>query len=177
MKIKSISSIFLLAISCLLLAIGLIGCGYTTGSLLPDNIKTIFVPMFKNSISSGSLTYQYHPGIEGDITREIVDRFVFDGRLKIAKEEKANLVLTGEVIDYIKNPLRYAPDRETVTEYRLTLAVRISCYDTARGVVLWKENRFTGDGNYFVASGESSGLRAAIKDLAKNIVDRTVEGW
>ena len=177
MKIKSITNIFLLTISYLLLAIGLLGCGYTTGSLLPSNIKTVFVPMFKNSISSGSLAYQYHPGIEGDITRQIVDRFVFDGRLKIEKQEKADLVLTGEVIDYIKDPLRYGPDKETVTEYRLTLVVRISCYDTAGGVVLWKENRLTGDGSYFVASGESSGLRVAIKDLAKNIVDRTVEGW
>ncbi|MEA3328520.1 MAG: LptE family protein [Candidatus Omnitrophota bacterium] len=176
MRIRTISNIFLLTISCLL-AVGLSGCGYTTGSLLPSDIKTISVPMFKNVISSSSLAYQYHPGIEGDITRQTVDRFIFDGRLKVVDTEQADLVLTGEVTDYIKDPLRYGPDEKDVIEYRLTLVMRLICRDTAKDVVLWEEKRLTGDTTYFVASGEELALRAAIRDLAKNIVARMIEGW
>jgi hypothetical protein len=169
--------IFLLAIGCWLLAVSLIGCGYTTGSLLPANIKTIYVPIFKNSISADSLAYQYHPGIEADITSEVIDRFLFDGRLKVVKKENADLILNGEVIDYIKDPLRYAAGGKDVTEYRLTLMVRLSCYDTAKNAVIWKERGLTGDTTYFITVGEEVALRMAVKDLAKNVVDRTVEGW
>ena len=177
MKIKLKNTIFLLTISYLLLAISLLGCGYTTGSLLPSDIKTISVPMFKNVISSSSLAYQYHPGIEGDITRETVDRFIFDGRLQVIDTEEADLILIGEVIDYIKDPLRYGPDEKDVIEYRLTLAMHLICRDTAKDAVLWEEKGLTGDTTYFVVSGEEPALRAAIRDLAKNIVARTVEGW
>ena len=160
----------------------LVGCGYTTGSLLPSHMKTIALPIFKNSISPESLSYQYHPGVEVDITREVIARFSFDGNLRVVGVGgEADLELVGELIDYIKEPLRYGPDAKDVTEYRLTLVVNISLRDLRKDVVTWEEKNFTGDTTYFTAGSlvksESSALYDAIKDLARNIVDRTVEGW
>ncbi len=156
----------------------LVGCGYTTGSLLPSHMKTIAVPIFKNSILPESLSYQYHPGVEVDITREVIARFSFDGNLRVVGVgEEADLELVGELIDYIKEPLRYGPDAKDVTEYRLTLVVNISLRDLRKDVVTWEEKNFTGDTTYFTTEKESSALSNAIKDLARNIVDRTVEGW
>jgi len=172
-----ISLVVLFSVFCFLFS-GLVGCGYTTGSLLPSHMKTIAVPIFKNSISPESLSYQYHPGVEVDITREVIDRFFFDGNLRVVGVgEEADLELVGELIDYIKEPLRYGPDAKDVTEYRLTLVVNISLRDLRKDVVAWEEKNFTGDATYFTTGTESSALSNAIKDLARNIVDRTVEGW
>ena len=154
----------------------LTGCGYTAGSLLPERIKTIAIPIFKNSISPDSLAYQYHPGLEADITRQTIDRFLFDGTLKVIEDKDADLVLRGELIDYIKDPLRYAHDSKTVTEYRLSLVVNASCYDRAEGDFMWKQ-KIIGKWNYFTSASEQAALALAINDLAKNIVDRTIKDW
>jgi len=176
-----ISLVVLFSVFCFLFS-GLVGCGYTTGSLLPSHMKTIAVPIFKNSISPESLSYQYHPGVEVDITREVIARFSFDGNLRVVSAGgEADLELVGELIDYIKEPLRYGPDAKDVTEYRLTLVVNISLRDLRKDEVMWEEKNFTGDTTYFttgsLVKSESSALYDAIKDLARNIVDRTVEGW
>ena len=155
---------------------GITGCGYTTGSLLPSRIKTITIPILKNSISPDSLAYQYHPGIEADITRQTIDRFLFDGTLKVTEEKEADLILRGELVDYIKDPLRYASDSKTVTEYRLSLIASLSCYDVAEGDVMWKQ-KIIGKSTFFVNTSEEAALKVAINDLAKNIVDKTVKGW
>jgi len=165
----------------LLLTTLLASCGYTTGSLLSPGIKTAAVPIFKNSISPESLSYQYHPGLEVDITREVIDRFLFDGNLRVVSPGAADLLLEGELIDYLKEPLRYAADEKDVTEYRLTLVVSLTCRDLKTKEVIWEETNFTGDTTYFTtgsrAKSESTALSDAIEDLARNIVDRTVEGW
>ena len=74
----------------ILLLIVTTGCGYSRGSLLPDHFKTIYVDNFKNSISidnevtEASRYSVYRPGLENDITNEIVERFVFDGNFATA---------------------------------------------------------------------------------------------
>ncbi len=73
-----------LGVICLVLLF-LCGCGYSARSLMPANIKSIAIPNFTNRT--------YEPGLEVDITRQIIDRFVFDGNLKIATEDKADVVL------------------------------------------------------------------------------------
>lgn len=181
LKKSLLNKFFLLATSYLLLATLLVGCGYTFGSLLPSDIKTITIPMFKNSITSESSSSQYHPGVEVDITKEVIERFSSDGTLKVVKGKEARLELLGELTDYLRDPLRYATGAREVSEYRLTLVVKLTLRDLEKDVVMWKETSFTGDTTYFTtgarAKSESSALESAIEDLAKNIVDRTVEGW
>ena len=84
--------------------------------------------------------------------------------------------MRGELIDYINDPLTYAHDSKTVTEYRLSLVVNATCYDTAEGVFMWKQ-KIIGKWNYFVGFDEAVALELALDDLAKNIVDRTIKDW
>lgn len=173
----ALSLISLLAVS---------GCGYTTASLLPPEFKTIYVENFKNSINvtaeqSELRMYRgYRPGMETDITKAVIDRFMFDGNLKIAPEEKANLILKSELIDYKRDSLRYDAN-DNVEEYRIKLIVNIQLEDTLKGAVLWAEKGFAGETTYRVAGSgaksESAAIRDAISDLAKRIVERTVEAW
>jgi hypothetical protein len=170
----------------LMLTLGLSGCGYTTSSLLPPSIKTICIKNFTNSISitaeqSELRMYRgYRPGMETEITKAVIDRFMFDGNLKIATEEKADLVLKSELIDYKRDSLRYDAN-DNVEEYRIKLIVSMQLEDTAHGVVLWTEKSFAGETTYMVggsgAKSESTAIRDAITDLARRIVERTIEAW
>ncbi len=170
----------------LLLSTFLLGCGYTTGSLLPPSIKTIYVKTFTNKIditaevSETSRYKTYAPLLEVDITKEIIDRFIYDGNLRVVKKENADLMLTGELIDYNRQALRYDTDDE-VEERRLSLVVSLVLHDLRKDEIMWKEESFIGDSTYFttgsLAKTEDTALDEAIEDLARRIVERTIEWW
>jgi len=179
---RLLSRIILLATCYLLLATFIGGCGYTTRSALPVTFKTIAIPTFTNKIAieNSSPNYKtYYPGLEIKITKAIVDRFVYDGNLRIAKEEDADLILAGELVDYLRQVLRYS-EADEVEEYRLSLVVNIVLKDR-EGNILWKEANFIGDTTYRItgslAKTEAQALEEAVKDLARRIANRTVEGW
>src|SRR3989338_7862579 len=75
------------------------GCGYTTRSLMSPHHKTIYIENFTNKIriteeQSDVRMYRcYRPGMEIDITKDTVDRFLFDGNLKIVNDKSADLIL------------------------------------------------------------------------------------
>jgi len=158
------------------------GCGYTAGAILPNNIQTLYVETFKNNINPDtSESFQLHPGIEIDVTNDVIGRYVFDGNLRIVRKRDADAILTGEVIDFLKDPIKYAANNEDVDKYRLTILVNIKLVDQRNEEVLFTENGFAGDTLYFTtgsrAKSEATAVTEAIADLAKNIVDRTIESW
>lgn len=178
---RSLHKITLIIFLCLLIT-NFIGCGYTTRSLLPSNFKTIYIPTFINKIKfdTASPEYRtYHPGLEIKITKAVIDRFVYDGNLRIAKEEDADLILEGELVDYFKQPLRYGESDE-IEEYRISIVVDLVLKDK-NGKVIWEEKDFMGDTTYSLvgplAKSEEQALDDAIADLARRIVNRTIKNW
>ncbi|MEW5894856.1 MAG: LPS assembly lipoprotein LptE [Candidatus Omnitrophota bacterium] len=171
--------------SCLLAAVILIpGCGYTTKSALPPRLEKIYVAPFKNSISYTSTVGErnvYFPLLEVKIRNAVVDRFLFDGNLKVASDEKtADLVLKGELVDYQRYALRYT-DNDDVQEYRILVVTSLVLYDNQKEEVFWQYGRFAGEATYFVtgaqATSEESAVVRATEDLARRIVEKTIENW
>ena len=164
----------------------LVGCGYTTRSLVALKYKTVHVKPFINKmdITAESQNYRnyrkYYPLLESDITHKIISRFIFDGNLKVISSEMADLVLIGELIDYNRYVLRYT-DNNDVEEYRVILKVNLTMKDTKKGEILWQENGFTGETTYFTtgasAKTEETAIQDAIEDLARRVVERTIEEW
>ena len=172
----------------LLLAVFVAGCGYTTGSLLPSHIQTIRIEPFRNRIElTDELSFDeyrfrdYTPHLETDITEEVIDRFINDGHLKVVEAESADIILSGELIDYLKTPVRYGSDNETVEEYRISIVCSVAARDVNKDGILWQNSRVIGDATYNVsgtyAASESSTISAAVSDLARRIVNHTIEGW
>ncbi len=162
------------------------GCGYTTRSYLGPYQK-IYVAPFKNSIdianakSAYSNYITYYPLLESTITQAVVNRFIFDGSLKITKEENADVVLRGELISYERTAMRYAENNEDVTQYRITLIVNIGLYNAKTGEQIWQKNSFAGDSNYYTTGSqvksEKAALDDAVSDLARRIVEEFIEAW
>ena len=182
MKIAKVILIFTFAF--LLLTFN--SCCYSLHSYT-GKYKTVYVTPFQNKINiadenaSYSKYMSYYPLLESTITQEIVNRFIFDGSLKIAKEANADVVLKGELVAYNRDSVRYQSDNETTDEYRITITVDMSLYDGKTGELIWQKNNFSADTSYFVsgtrAKTEKEALDAAIKDLARRVVEEFTEAW
>lgn len=162
------------------------GCGYTFKSLVPPQYRTLYVKTFRNKIdiskeTSDADSYKiYRPFLEVDITNEVINRFLYDGNFLIQNEQDASLGLTGELVGYIRQPLRFS-DSDSIEEYRLSLIVNIRLEDLREGKVLLDQKELVGDTTYFttgsLAKTEESALEDCIDDLARRIVGKCVEFW
>lgn len=162
------------------------GCGYTQKSLLPEHIKTIHVAPVKNTIDLSSEVSQkdqfrvYRPGTEVDLTNAIINRFIFDGNLGIARPGSADAVVEAKLIDYRRDPLRYS-EADDVQEYRLSVTIDIEVYEAKDHKVLWHEANLTGDTTFFLsgprAISEDDAASKAVEDVARRVVEKTIEIW
>ncbi|MFA4888034.1 MAG: LptE family protein [Candidatus Omnitrophota bacterium] len=168
------------------LALILAGCGYTTRSMISDKFHTIYIRPFKNKIDFTNEVYTANkyrlnrPMLDTDITKAVSNKYLFDGNLKPSQEATADLTLKGELMDFRKDPVRY-DDNNEVREYRINLVVNISLWDNKLNKLVWEENGFTGQATYFTsgpqAKSEAACINDALVDLARRVVERTVEQW
>lgn len=164
------------------LAVILSGCGYSTSSLLPSNLKTIHIVPFKNKITytTDGTRNLYIPLLEVKAHNAVVDRFLFNGRLRVKDKETADLVLKGDLTNYEREALRYT-DNNDVQEYRIRITVSLELWDNNLKKTLWSEPSFAGEATYFLtgaeAKSEDAALQDALVDLARRIVERILEDW
>jgi len=156
------------------------GCGYTQKTVLPENIKTIYIDTVKNKIPVDKV-YAYVPGLEIDITNAVIRRVHKDGNLKVVGErEEADAILEMDLTAFEQEGLRFT-SLESVEEYRMFIVLDMKLLHTPTGNALWREANFSGDSEYFVSDVRSisreEASRRAIDRLAKNVVDRIVEDW
>jgi len=167
---------------CILLVLSIAGCGYTTGSLLPSNYRKIAVLPFQNKVTYVNENIQglYVPQLETNVRTAIIDRFLFDGHLRIADPDKADLVLSGDLIAFQQDDLRQDTN-QNVQEFRARVVVSLTMTDTATGKVIWTEPSFAGEATYFTtgsqATTQSAATDKALTDLATRVVERTVDSW
>lgn len=169
------------------LALFLAGCGYTTKTLLPNYIKTVYVENFKNKIDltaevSDKVPYKlYKPGLENDMTKAVVDRFIFDGNLKVTKErDEADAILSGELLEYVKEPLRYDSD-DNVIEFRVRVVVAAKFLDRKTNKIIWQSGKFSGESSQrtegALQKSEDTAKDEAVADAARRILEKTIEVW
>jgi len=159
-----------------------LSCGYTTGSSLSGNLRTVHVETFKNKIdyAAGSRRNIYLPLLEINLRNKIIERFQFDGNLTIQDADFADLLLKGELISYERGGLRFSR-ADDVEEYRVHVIVSMQLWDTKAHELMWEEPSFAGEATYFVsgvhAKSEEVAVEEAVEDLARRIVERTIENW
>lgn len=171
----------------LLLITVLSGCGYTTRSMISNEFKTIYITPFVNKIDitqeadTGNKYKLYRPHLETTVTRVVIDKYLFDGNLRPTDLTSADLALKAELIEFRRDPLRY-DDNDEVEEYRVSVRVRMSLWNNRKNETAWEEDNFGGEATYFTAGhtgakSEEAAVNEAIADLARRIVERTVEEW
>lgn len=114
-----------LSIFCFLLS----GCGYRligTGNTLPPHIKSIFIPVFENTSSQ--------PEIHRELTSFVLQSFISDGRLKIAKKEDADLVMEGTLSYYNLRNVAFS-SQDLVSDIIIELEVDVKVTDQVKNKV------------------------------------------
>jgi hypothetical protein len=157
-----------------ILALGLAGCGYGLRGHLPEHIKTVAVPIFVNRT--------YEPGVEGLLTRAVVEAFSTNGRLRVVRPEEADAVLDGEVTGYVIDSIAF-DQGANVRQFRLTVTLNLAFRDVRRQKVLFRDSSFAERADFRVPGGvaqtigrEETALRQAAIDIARTVVTRAVDG-
>jgi predicted small lipoprotein YifL len=173
-------------IASLLLLASLTGCGYTTKTNLPDTVRSVHVAPVTNAIdlsaevSDKDAFKVYRPGLEVDLTNAIINRFIFDGNLRVEKPDSADSTLQAKLIEYRRDPLRYSDD-DDVQEYRLNAVIEVALVENGTGKAIWKEDRLIGDTTYYLsgprAESEDQAVGRLVEDVARRVVEKTVEIW
>lgn len=152
----------------LLLAAG--GCGYSLSPKLATHIKSVAVPTFQNE------TLEY--GLEQEITQAVIDRFTEDNNLRVVSEDRADSVVYGVIKAYKRRVAGFSA-QEIANEYEIAIIIDMVVRDRVKSKELWKEDSLARTTNYFVdqVQSEQEGRQPAIKQIADDIVSRTVQGW
>lgn len=156
-------------------AAGTWGCaGYKVGSMLPADVRTVWVPTVQNKTQE--------PFLEQDVTSALMAALQMDGSLKVAEEKDADAVLRVTVTGFRLDPVAYESGTSNTTEeYRMTLTASYVLQRTEDGTVVaessavrgWEDFDFTGD----LTSSKAVALRPAAEDLGRRIVDAIVMYW
>ncbi len=154
------------------------GCAYSfSGTNLPGYVKTIAIPSFENDTSE--------PGLAQEATTNVTNRFISDGRLKIASEKTANARLVGRMVKYESKVYNYAPD-QSPRDYIIVLTASVVLRDQVRNRDLWKDEAIVHTAVYVPGGapgaeggvvGEDAARKKALDDLATDLVARTLEQW
>jgi outer membrane lipopolysaccharide assembly protein LptE/RlpB len=156
-----------------LAAILLAGCGYSTRGSLPDHIKTVAVPIFKNRT--------LEPGVESAITSGVVNAFSSGGRVKVVPIDEADAVLQGEVVGYSLDGLSFDANAN-VRAYRLRLVLNVEFRDVRRSAMLWRQEGLSETSDFQVAGQVSDtiargqgALQQAAAEIGRKVVNLAVD--
>ena len=151
------------------------GCAnYRLGSMLPDDLKTVYIPTCKNETAE--------PLIEQDVTRAILAQIQMDGSLRVASADDADTVLEITLTKFWLDPVAYeAGKSSTANQYRMSIKASFVLRRRADNSVVvdspsvtgWYDFDFAGD----MTSSKAVGLRPAADDLGRRIVNRIVQYW
>lgn len=161
------------ALGLVLAAILLAGCGYSTRGSLPDHIKTVAVPIFKNRT--------LEPGVESAITSGVVNAFSNGGRVKVVPIDEADAVLQGEVVGYSLDGLSFDTNAN-VRAYRLRLVLNVEFRDVRRSAMLWRQEGLSETSDFQVAGQVSDtiargqgALQQAAAEIGRKVVNLAVD--
>ena len=142
------------SISCFLFS----GCGYHlvgTGSSLPSHLKTISIPVFKNTSSQ--------PEIHRELTSAVLEAFISDGRLKVAKKDNADLVMNATLVFYQKRNVSFG-SQDLVSNIIVEVEIDLTITDQIKNKIFVKE-KFKTQWDYVSTSDVAATERARLKAL------------
>jgi hypothetical protein len=144
---------------------------YSTSASGAGGSSSVAVPMFDNK--------SLESGLQQALTDSLIQGFVSNGALRVLDEDRAHLVLRGEILEVREEPFTYSGGDE---QFRISIFLEISCYDSQEKKPLWEESGLRGFGIFDAAQdrqeARTNGLNDAIRMLVEDVVDRTqVGGW
>lgn len=154
----------------LILASFMASCGYTSRSLIDQNVQSVYVPIFDNDTFRRDLEY--------DLTKAIKEEILFRTQLKIVDEKHADTILTGILRDVQENVLIENPDAVTV-ESRVSVFVQFSWLDQRTGRILIDKQNVSASAEFIATRNEDvqTGEIEAFVNTARKIINLMERKW
>ncbi|MFQ5861984.1 MAG: LptE family protein [Candidatus Brocadiales bacterium] len=148
----------------------LAGCGYTSRSLLEQNVHSVYVPIFDNET--------FRRGLEFELTKAVKEEVLFKTRLKLEDKKRADSILLGRIKDVKERVLIENPDADVV-ESSVTIHVQFSWVDQRTGRALVDTTNVTAAAEFIVRKQEDvkTGEVEAFVDIAEKIINLMEEKW
>lgn len=157
----------------LLLSTGCMRYGFT-GTSIPEDVNSVFIPFFANQ-SSSSLG-----DLSDRLNTVLVNRFINQTRLSLANSrETADAVLEGSIVSYTNRPFSITGEERT-DQNEVMITVRATFTFTGKSEPEFSQTfsgRSTYDPNEDPIEGESIAADEALEQLANNIFQDAVSGW
>lgn len=161
-----------------LLLLLLPACGYQLvghGRNLPEHIRNISVPIFKN------VSTEY--GLEKVLTYAVIDQFDRHGGYQIVRSDvESDAILKGIIRRYDYYPIRRSD--LTISEYRVTITTHVELYDQVEKQIFWQDDNFIFTQKYSVEGSISAfqdnrnqAWQDAAEDFAETLVSVILEGF
>ena len=142
------------------------------GSSLPSHLKTIYISVFKNTSSQ--------PEIHRELTSAVLEAFISDGRLKVAKKGNADLVMDATLVFYQKRNVSFG-SQDLVSNIIVEIEIDLTVMDRIKNKIFMKE-KFKTQWDYKstsdVATTERARLEAldlAFQDLGRRLVSLLID--
>ena len=166
--------------TCLVFLLAIEGCGYHTSGhavRLPDNIHTVYVPMFDN----GTQTFRVEQTITAAVIQELRSRTSY--RIVTANDGTADATLRGTITLTSNSPLTYDSVTGRISSSLITVGAKVSLVNQA-GRTLWDNPNYMYREQYQVSRDVSSFfdeanpafLRVA-KEFAQSLVSNILEAY
>lgn len=164
-----------------LVGISLTGCGYHAAGAathIPTNVRTIAVPLFKNT------TLAYHT--ETQLTQAVIHELNTRTRDRITNADDtthADAILQGDVLTQTVAPLTYDAGSGQTSSYLVTVTAKVTL-TAADGHVLYSNSKFsfrqqyqsTQDVGAFIQE-DSPAVRRLSRDFAQALVSDMMESF
>jgi outer membrane lipopolysaccharide assembly protein LptE/RlpB len=156
------------------------GCGYHTAghaAQLPQDVKTIAVPAFKNETA----TYRIEQMLTASVVREFTTRTHY--RILNDASEAADATLRGTVLSTAASPLAYDTATGRAASVLVVVSMRVVLSDR-NGKVLYQNPAYLFREQYEVSQDlksffeeDSPASRRLSQDFARTLVSNILEGF
>lgn len=156
------------------------GCGYHTAghsTQIPEDVRTIAVPSFKNETP----TYRIEQMLTSSVVREFTARTHY--RILNDPSEAADATLTGTVLSTAASPLAYDTSTGRAASVLVVVSMRVVLADR-RGKVLYQNPAYVFREQYEVSQDltsffeeDSPAFRRLSQDFARTLVSNILEGF
>jgi len=164
----------------LLALLGNLGCGYHTvghSVQIPQNVKTIAIPAFKNE----TLTYHIEQMLTSSVVREFNTRTHY--RIQNDASDEPDAILAGTVLSTVASPLTYDTATGRAASVLVVVSMRVQLTDR-NGKVLYQNPAYLFREQYEVSQDLSSffeedspAFRRLSQDFARTLVSNILEGF
>jgi hypothetical protein len=151
------------------------GCStYRFGSSVPEELRTIAVPVFENA--SG------FPEIDATVTQYVLRELQREGTFKISSMDSASLKLLGKLVKSELLPINFDRNYSSrSSEYRYAIVAEITLVERGTGKLLISALPVKANTTFLTHGDMLTGLQDAYpriaKELSRAIVDAVLAQW